>query len=301
MSGMKLPPEICRTIAEAIRNSSVDALAKTREEWMKENASLLSLLRVSKAWMHETLPVLQSEIVVEAFDFLDFAWKEETPGPTPRFELYRNQLSHILVAMSESESSFVARLTTLSINLRPLTCTRLGVPLVPPPFLTCIKDILSLASRLRYLRFSLNSGLLPSLFFHLPTLHFPLLREVRLVILTCSLRTPEYEGVMEETGNFLLNHPTLQDVSLYLTDYERNLYPWEQLRVENPLPNLVRFRGGYMELSMLASSDHLTTIEYIRLVPESDEPKTLEWEFSQLSGPFIHVTHLSILSGSIVL
>ncbi|KZS97355.1 hypothetical protein SISNIDRAFT_450148, partial [Sistotremastrum niveocremeum HHB9708] len=300
MSAMKLPPEICCTIAEAIRNSSVDALAKTREEWMKENASLLSLLRVSKAWMHETLPVLQSEIVVEAFDFLDYAWKEETPNP--RLELYTNQLSQILVAMRASESRFVARLNTLSINLRPLTCTRWGVlPLVPPLFVECIKDILSLASRLRYLRFSLNSGLLPSLFFHLPTLHFPLLREVRLVILTCSLRTPEYEGVVEETGNFLLNHPTLQDVSLYLTDYERNLYQWEQLRVENPLPNLERFRGGYMELSMLASSDHLTAIEYIRLAPESEEPQTLEWEFSQLSGPFIHVTHLSILTGSIVL
>ncbi|KZT31386.1 hypothetical protein SISSUDRAFT_1123792 [Sistotremastrum suecicum HHB10207 ss-3] len=298
---MTLPVELYRTIASGLRESSADALTwKTRKEWMEENGALLSLMSVSRAWMREALPILYSEIFVEAFSPEDDAHREENSNP--RLELYANQLSDILMALRKPGSRFVINLKALSIDLHPKESTRYRDVVVPPGFFACIHEILSLNSHLQYLRFSVNAQMIPlsAIFIHLSTLRFPHLRVLRLGLLTAS------NELTIEATKFLRKHSELKDVSLWFYDFSGESYPWRQLRHEDPLPNLERMHATFEELRMLASSKHLTVLQYDReilAVPESelDGRNILDWEFSQFCGPFIHVTHLFISNEYIVL
>ncbi|KZS97356.1 hypothetical protein SISNIDRAFT_463268 [Sistotremastrum niveocremeum HHB9708] len=300
-SEMTLPVELYRTIASGLRESSADALTwKTRKEWMEENGALLSLMSVSRAWMREALPILHSEIFVEAFSPDDDAHREEDPNP--RLELYANQLSNVLMAMKKPGSRFVINLKALSIDLHPKNGTQYRVEAVPPDFFARIHQILSLTSHLQYLRLSVNAQMIPlsAIFIHLSSLRFPHLRVLRLGLLTAS-NEPTIDA-----AKFLGKHPELKDVSLWFYDFSGESYPWRQLRSEDPLPNLERMHATFEELRMLASSKHLTVLQYDRQILEVPEPELdgrniLDWEFSQFSGPFIHVTHLSISNEYIVL
>ncbi|KZS97357.1 hypothetical protein SISNIDRAFT_482268 [Sistotremastrum niveocremeum HHB9708] len=261
---MHIPPEICRLIAEVIRDPlDVNSPTRNTEDWLKENTTLLALTLVSKTWSRGAAPVLWSEILIDRVD------RPSVHGKHSVHALIR--ASRLLDTLRNTTpfydyATYLKRLTIM-INGKDNTeyITRV------------VEEILSHSSHLRYLRYSA----MEMVQLQLSSLQFPHLTEIKFSVCNTS------ESAREQLGRFLARHPSLKTVSLVPVPKIWGWYDWTLLREFDPLPNLQTFWGTIPDLCILRSSERLAALKIIPGNRRSFIP-----ELAQLANPFLRVQHL---------
>ncbi|KZT31670.1 hypothetical protein SISSUDRAFT_1133555 [Sistotremastrum suecicum HHB10207 ss-3] len=270
---MFIPPELIREIAESIRISDRESLRrKTWEQWHEESLTLIALSSVSRIWRDESLPVLWSEIFVYSSEYAEL----------DRLEAQVAKLLSVLTT-SQSETPYAVHLKRLSVHLALKSASGW-----PSQILTHhLEELISISSRLRYLRVWFNADWI-TLSPRLSSLIFPDLQILSLNLLPSNTRRPQL------MGEFLTNHPGLEDVYLALGSE----FQGHTLQQSNPLPNIRNFVGTLSEMRIFSSESRLTAVEvgisHRRGITHTSIQQRFVHELSLLDNPLPHVTTLCI-------
>ncbi|KZT34538.1 hypothetical protein SISSUDRAFT_1122178 [Sistotremastrum suecicum HHB10207 ss-3] len=224
------PEELCGLIAKELRDlDSANFREKTKEQWHSENKNLIALSLVSKTWRDEALPVLWSELFLDAGAASAVVGDHVDHGPI--IKKYAAMLE--LAKGNGSTRSFVHFAKRLSITLDNVFWDGTA----NEKLTASIKGILSLAPRLQCLRIAPRSFQHTSedIIQYLPQLHFPNLT-------TLYVEDRKHNDASEEAlETFLRNHTTLENLTLRLAEnsiidlaYVEDIVEW---------PNLERFEG----------------------------------------------------------